>query len=233
METSALSCLINIFVEPKKALIDIKGHARWLWYPFLIMMLVTTAFGVWYYMTVDIGWMADQILSTMSAKMDADKLEQVRHSFTRGRFLFGAIIGGTVVIGLIYVIQALYLFLVSKVAGYEVQEFGKWFSFTAWTSFPAVLAPVAQTVSYLFSPNKQVSLYQLDVTSLNTLFFHLPMQSHWFTTVYSLRLTLFWTLGLMVYGFSIWTRKSLPKSAVVVLAPYVIIYGLIVIIKLT
>jgi hypothetical protein len=232
METSAFACLINIFVDPKKALTDISGHTRWLWYPLLIMMLVTTAFGLWYYMTVDIGWMADQILSTMSAKMDADKLEQVRHSFTRGRFLFGAVLGGTVFVALIYLIQALYLFMVSKVAGYEVQEFGKWFSFTAWVSFPGVLAPVAQAISYLFSPNKQVSLYQLDVTSLNTLFFHLPMQSHWFTTIYSLRLTLFWTLGLMVYGFSIWTKKSLTKSAIVVLAPYVIIYGLIIAIKL-
>lgn len=232
METSALSCLVNIFVDPNKALSDVRAHSRWLWYPFLIMMLVTTAFGVWYNLTVDFAWLTDQIMAAMSAKMDADKLEQVRQSFTRGRFLFGAVIGGTVAIAIIYFMQALYLFLVSKVAGYEVQGFGKWFSFTAWASFPAVLAPLAQAVTYLFSSSKQVSVYQLDVTSLNTLFFHLPVHSHWFNTVYSLRLTMFWTLGLMVYGFSLWTKKSLGKSAVVVLAPYVLIYGLIVIVKL-
>lgn len=232
METSALSCLINIFVDPKKAWTDISAHSRWLWYPFLIMMLVTTAFGIWYYLTVDFGWLTDQTMAAMSAKLDPDKLDQVRSSFTRGRFLIGAVIGGTVAIGIIYSLQTLYLLLVSKLAGYEVQDFGSWFSFTAWASFPAVLAPIAQAISYLISSSKQISIYQLDVTSLNTLIFHLPMQNHWFTTVYSLRLTMFWTLGLMVYGFSIWTKKSLGKSAVVVLAPYVVIYGLIIAIKL-
>lgn len=232
METSALSCLANIFLDPKKALTDVRGHSRWLWYPFLITIVVTVGFSVWYYMTVDLGWMVDQIMAGMSDKMDADRADAIRQSMTRGRFMFGAIVGTTLFISVIYVLQTVYLLLVSKLAGYEVQGFGQWFNFTAWTYFPNVLATVASAIAYLFSHGNQISFYKVDVTSINTLFFHLPFGSAWFNTLQNLHLTLFWTLGLMVVGFSLWTKKSLGKSAVVVLAPYVVLYGIVILVKL-
>ncbi|HET7650541.1 MAG TPA: YIP1 family protein [Gammaproteobacteria bacterium] len=232
MNASALACLVNIFVDPAKALTDAKAHTRWLWYPFVITLFVSVGFGVWYFLTVDLGWLVDQIVSGMAGKMDADQVDRVRDSMTRGRFLFGAVAGNLLGISAIYVLQAVYLLLVDKLGGSEIQSFGKWFSFTAWTYFPNVLATVATAVMYLFSPGKQVSLYRIDVTSVNTLLFHLPKSSNWFSILQNLHLTLFWTLGLMIFGFALWTRKSLGKSALIVLAPYVVIYGVIVAIKL-
>ncbi|HET7921128.1 MAG TPA: YIP1 family protein [Gammaproteobacteria bacterium] len=233
MGTSALSSLVNIFLEPKKALADVQGHTRWLWYPFLISVVVTTAFSVWYYLSVDMAWLVDQMIANMSDKMDPEKADAIRASMTRGRFLFGSLIGVPLVIGVIYVLQTVYLLLVSKLAGYEVQSFGKWFNFTAWTSLPNVLGTLASAIALLFSSGNQVSLYKTDVTSINTLLFHLPQSSTWFNTVQNLHLTLFWALGLMIFGFSRWTGRSLGKSAVVILAPYVVIYGIVIAVKLT
>lgn len=234
MNASVLSCFINIFVDPKQALTDVRGHTAWLWYPFLTTMILGTAVLLWYNTTADLDSLRQQILAVMgTSKYSADQLEQIRNSLTRGRFIFQAIAGGTIAVIIIHLAHALYFFLVSKVAGYEVQEFGKWFNFVSWASFPNVLIYVAMTLTYLFSRGNPVSVYDLNVTSLNVLIFHFKPGTTWFSMASSIGLTTFWILGLMVLGLSLWTKRSIGKSAMVVLAPYVVIYGLIFALKLT
>ena len=234
METSALSCLANIFVDPKQAFTDIRSHTRWLWYPFVICILAAIAFSLWYFLTVDMNWFQEQTLANLAHRFSAEQMDQMRQHmhFSRSRFVFGALIGTPLAFGAIYLLQTVYFLLVSKLIGSETQSFGQWFSFTAWTSLPNVVASIGSAIAYLFSSGKAVSLYQLDVTSLNTLIFRIPAGSHWFNLVQYLHLTLFWTLGLMIYGFALWTKKSIGKSAFLVLIPYVLIFAVVVIIKL-
>jgi hypothetical protein len=94
-----------------------------------------------------------------------------------------------------------------------------------------VLAYIAAAITYLFA-STQTSFYTADITSLNTLLFHLPMSNHLMGVAASVHLTTFWVLGLMSVGFAQWNKQSLGKSVVIVLAPWVIIYGLILIVKL-
>ncbi|MGH8397163.1 MAG: YIP1 family protein [Gammaproteobacteria bacterium] len=231
METSALACLGNIFVEPKKALQDIRSHTAWLWYPLIISIVLNVAFIVWYYSTVDIGWLSNQMIAAMGDKYSSEQLEQMRENLTRSRLLIGSAVFLPIFIIIVSLLQALYLFLVSKIGGYDEQSYGKWFSFSVWTGFPMVLSTIASGVAYLFV-KQQTSYYALDVTSLNTLLFHLPMSNHLMSVAASVRLTTFWTLGLMIVGFSLWTKKSPGKSALIVLAPWVVIYALWIILKL-
>ena len=128
-------------------------------------------------------------------------------------------------------LQALYLFFVAKIGGYEPQTYGKWLSFSIWTSFPNVLATLAAALAYLFS-SAQTSYYTVDVTSLNTLLFRLPLSHPLAGIAASVHLTTFWTLGLMIVGLSLWSKKSLGKASVIVLAPWVVIYALWIIVKL-
>ncbi|HVA55997.1 MAG TPA: YIP1 family protein [Gammaproteobacteria bacterium] len=231
MSNPALACLGNIFVEPKKALQDIRPHTAWLWYPLVITIALTVAFIVWYYATVDIDWLANQTIAAMGDKYSGDQLEQIRQNFTRSRFLIGGAVFVPISIIVLNLLQALYLFLVSKIGGYEEQSYGKWFSFSVWTSFPIILSTIASGIAYLFASH-QTSYYSLDVTSLNTLVFHLPMGNHLMGVAASVHITTFWVLGLMSIGFAQWTKQSLGKSTVIVLAPWVIIYALILIVKL-
>lgn len=231
METTAFACLGNIFVDPKKALQDILPHGRWAWYPLIIAILVSIAFTVWYFSTVDMGWLANQTLASMSGKYSSDQLDAIRQGFTRSRFLTFGVISGSLGLVVILLLQALYLFFVAKIAGYEPQSYGKWLSFSIWTAFPNVLATVAAAVTYLFA-NAQTSYYALDITSLNTLLFHLPLSHPMAGVAASVHLTTFWTLALMTIGLSLWAKKSLGKSALIVLAPWVVIYALWIIVKL-
>lgn len=231
METTALACLGNIFVDPKKALQDILPHGRWAWYPLIIAIAVSIAFTVWYFSTVDMGWFSNQMLASMSGKYSNDQLDVIRQGLTRNRFLTFGVIGGSLGLVVILLLQALYLFFVAKISGYEPQSYGKWLSFSIWTSFPNVLVTIAAAVAYLFS-SPQTSYYAVDVTSLNTLLFHLPLSHPLAGIAASVHLTTFWCLALMIVGLSLWAKKSLGKSAVIVLAPWVVIYALWIIVKL-
>ena len=231
MDNKALASLGNIFVDPKTALLDIRSHVAWFWYPLIITIVLLVTFTVWYYATVDIGWLANQMTAALGDKYSSDQLEQIRQNFTRSRFIIGSAVGIPLFIMFLSLLQALYLFLVSKIGGYEEQSYGRWFNFSVWTGFPMILSTIASGISYLFSSH-QVTMDALDITSLNTLLFHLPLSNHMMGVAASVRLTTFWMLALMIFGFAQWNKQSLGKSAVIVLAPWVIIYALVIIIKL-
>jgi len=231
METTALACLGNIFVDPKKALQDILPHGRWAWYPLIIAIVVSIAFTAWYFSTVDMGWLSQQMLAQSTTKLSTDQQQAALSMMTRGRFLTFGVLGSSLGLVIILLLQALYLFFVAKIAGYEPQSYGKWLSFSIWTAFPNVLATVAAAVTYLFA-NAQTSYYTVDITSLNTLLLHLPLSHPMAGVAASVHLTTFWCLALMIVGLSLWAKKSLGKSAVIVLAPWVVIYALWIIVKL-
>lgn len=231
MASTVLTSLGNIFLEPKKALQDIRPHGRWAWSPLITTIALSVALMVWYFSTVDIGWLGPQMLAQSAHKLSSDQQQVALASMTRGRLLTFGIVGGIVFAVVLWLIQALYYFFVAKIGGYEEQAYGKWLSFSIWTSFPNVIATIAAGATYLFA-SRQTSFTSLDVTSLNTLFFHMPASAPLASVAGSVHLTTFWVLGLMIVGFSLWTRKSLGKSAVIVLAPWVIIYALWIIVKL-
>jgi hypothetical protein len=234
METSAsaLATLGNIFLDPKQAFNDIRGHASWLWYPLLLSLVLCMGIFAWYYATADWDGIVQQTMDYIAGRnYPPETLEKIRTGLTRGGILAQTAIFTAIFIVIVYLIEALYLFMASKLGGYEVQGYGQWFSFVAWTNLPGAVAFVVMGISYLFA-GKHANLLNLDVTSLNTLLFKLKPGDNWFGLANSLHLTSFWVWGLMVVGFAQWTRQSLGKSAVITLAPYALIYGIWALVKL-
>lgn len=222
-QTSAAGTLVNIFLEPKKALSDIRGHNGWLWLPLLSVLLGNLLVQLWYDHRIDVSWFADQTLAPNAASMTADQLRAAQARFTPGSLMFFSTIG---VVGFFfwYLLQALYFFFAAKVGGYREQGYGSWLSFIAWTSFPAILAMLASALYLLTTSSRQVSPVDMDITSLNTLLLHVPYAHKGQFIASSLRLTTIWSWILMTIGLSAWTGKSLGKAAAVVLAPYVVLY---------
>ena len=231
-DASAFASLLNIFVEPKKAMEDIRGHVGWLWYPLLLAIGALVVTFVYYYGTTDWDVIRQQqadILNTYH--LTRDQIDQSLANLTRTKLIMQTGIGVTIFIVIVYLIQALYLFLAAKVVGGEVQDYGAWLSFTAWTYFPSFLGSLA-TLAANIAYGKQATFAAIDVTSLNTLIFKLPIDNAWFGLANSLHLALFWTFALMTIGFAAWTKKSLGKSVTIVLAPHVLIYGIWITLKL-
>ncbi|HEX7965923.1 MAG TPA: Yip1 family protein [Gammaproteobacteria bacterium] len=229
---TAFGSLINIFLEPRKTFDDVRPHTSWLWYPLLLCIGSALLVFAWYYGTADWGVIQQQTMDYIAGRnYSADQMEQIRNGLTRKGILMQTCIFLTIFVVLIYLVQALYLFLVSKIGGYEVQGYGNWFNFTCWAYMPSVLGNLAFAVMYAIS-GKQAAVTSLDVTSLNTLLFKLTPQDSWFGLLNSLHLTTFWSFALLVIGFSQWTRQSLGKSAALALAPHILIYGIWILVKL-
>ena len=232
--SSPLATLGNIFVAPAQAFDDIRGHNRWLWWPLLITIAVTAAFTAWYFATVDIHWFMLQSLqqnSMVTSKLSAEQIQQMADQATRTSPLVGGVVGTLLGLPIAYALFALYYFFAAKIAGYDVQSYGSWYSFVCWTGFPAIVSTLVAALMYLLHGSQQVLLQDLDLTSLNALLFHLAPGESWYALISSLRLTTFWVIGLSIFGLARWAKRGLGHAAFVVLLPYVVIYGVWILIK--
>jgi hypothetical protein len=120
---SAFGSLINIFLEPKKTLEDLRGRASWWWLPLLVTLVLFMLSQVWYAYRVDISWFAEQTMAPQAANMTADQLRDAQARFTPASMsIFSAI--GLVVVVIWFLIQALYFMLAAKVGGWQQQGFG-------------------------------------------------------------------------------------------------------------
>lgn len=230
---SALGSLVNILLEPKKTFEEVRQHTGWLWYPLVLTLGMIAVSIIYYYSMADWDVIRQQQTDILTNyHLTRDQINTALASLTRSKLIIQGSIAVVIIFGLIYLIQALYLFLAAKMVGSETQSYGAWFNFTCWAYFPGFLGAVA-TLAANIAYGKEATFPSVDVTSLNTLIFKVPMDSTWFNMLNNLHLALFWSLALMAIGFSVWTKKSLGKSAAIALAPHVLIYGLWIVLKLT
>lgn len=223
---SVFNALIDIVAAPGKALDEAKQHVRWLWWPLILVMLVAIAVFTFYYLWVDFAWYVDEMIR-LSVEPGADpaQAEQMRQFFSPGMQITMTAVGIVVVTFAVYAIQSGYLHLVNKVGGDPGISYGQWFAFSAWTGFLGIFNALAVLAVLLMADSNQVGPDQLAPLSMNALFIHAEVGSSWATWGNSLTLVHLWMLGLMVFGFARWTRSSLPKSALIVMAPWVLIFG--------
>lgn len=232
--SSPLVSLCDIFVAPSHVYDNIREHTSWLWWPLLLMVIVSVSFAAVYVSTVDVHWVMLQTLqhsAMIAGKLDAAQIQKIADQSTRSGMLIQSSVGAVFGIPLIYAVLALYYFLAAKVAGYEIKRYGQWFNFTAWSNMPAFISTIVSALVYLLRGSHQVLATDIDMTSLNALFFHESIGDSWYSLLSGLRLTMFWTIGLSIFGMSRWTRRNMRNSAAVVLLPYVLIYGTWILIK--
>jgi hypothetical protein len=216
------NAMIDIFAAPSRALDEVRGHPRWLWWPLLISMLLAIAAFALYYNWVDFDWLVNETVRGAPA----DQAEMIRSFMTPNRQIIGSAVGIVVVTLIIYAVQSAYLHLVNKVVGDPSIGYGQWFSFSAWTAFVGVVNSLIMFAVILLADSNQLPLEDLTPLSLNALFIHASPGDAWFTWGSSLTLVNFWMLALMTLGFSRWTRSSMAKSALVAVTPWALLFGI-------
>ncbi|MES2606266.1 MAG: YIP1 family protein, partial [Pseudomonadota bacterium] len=120
----------------------------------------------------------------------------------------------------IMALYAGYLLLVNKMSARQF-SFKHWFSLTAWTGIPSVLAALVSLIVLLTDSNGQVSQQELQPLSVTGLLnIDTSSQSLQQLSVFSI-----WALVLVAFGYSNWTGKSIATSFAITWAPYLLIYG--------
>jgi hypothetical protein len=104
------------------------------------------------------------------------------------------------------------------------RSFRQWFAFTWWSSLPGLITVVAAVV-VIASGHAPASAGALSPLSLNELFYHLDLADSGYALLNSISLVQLLTILLMVIGAQTWSKRSWTLSAVIVLLPRVLLYG--------
>ncbi|MCF6262608.1 MAG: YIP1 family protein [Xanthomonadales bacterium] len=223
---TVFNAMTDIVASPAKAFDQIKVHTRWLWWPLLITILLSAGMLYYYFNWVDFSWFVEETIRGMPAESRAEAAEVTRNFMQPGSTTWMSV--GAVVIGtfVIYAIMAIYFHLANKLTSRAELSYGQWFSFSVWANFVSIFGALAAIVFITMSDTNQVSAEALQLTSLNALFVHAEAGDKWFSMASSFSLITVWTLALMVIGYTRWTGASTFKSSIIVLLPWVLIYGI-------
>lgn len=221
-----LTTAVNVFVSPGEAFPAIRRRPNIL-FPLIVLLLPTLAVTFWYFQIVDYDWLVDDTIARFG-DMSPEQQQGLRDYYGGQSPLAAgltAIVGGIVSTVVLLTIHSAYLTLVSALTGDEFR-FRHWFSLVTWTSLPVVLVALVMAVNIVLSPGGQISIYDANSLSLASLGLSAEstaVQSLWDT----LNLALFWSLALLVAGYRQWVTVAWPRATLIVLAPYILVIGVI------
>lgn len=223
-QDSVVNIAINILTSPAEAFRALEKKPSKL-FPLLLIMTSMVIALFWYYSIVDFDWFIDDALGQMN-NLSEEQLEAARErmgSMSPTTFKMFGMLGSTVGVLVMYVLQAGYLSMASALSG-DRYRFSHWFSIIAWSNLPAVLGAIGMMVTILLSPNGQLSAYELNPLTLANLGMSSANGSVQ-TMINTLNLLLFWSIGLTVLAYKQWVQSSWPKTLAIVLGPYILIFG--------
>lgn len=233
-ESNSLNTAINIFASPNEAFASIRGRPTVL-LPMLLACIGAAAVGWLYSIEVDIGWLTEQQLrsQTLIDLTEAQIQAAVNAAADRSRTgtIVQSVLGGFLALPIIYLIQALYLKIVSLFTK-DAVRFRQWLSLVSWTWLPSVLGSIATIVFIL---TNDVSF--VDQTGINPLSFANLLQLDSSDSSTFLRVASntgpinLWSLVLAVLGYRAIAASGVGRAAAVILSPVVLIAALLYIVS--
>jgi hypothetical protein len=216
----------TLATAPSSAFAELRERPRF-WFPLLLVTLCAAGMMFWYYSVVDIEWLKDLMFSNnpkVQALPEAQRAQSMA-MIGRNTLLWGSTIGVLFAIPIWFVLQSLYLLLAAKVTKLPL-GFKHWFAFSCWTLLPALLNTVVAAIFLLISDTRQMSPGILQPLSLNELLLHRPFGSPGQQFFEALTIPSVWSWILMIIGVRAWSQRSWTFSAIFVLIPIVLLYGI-------
>ena len=181
----------------------------------------------WYYSIVDIEWLKDHMFSG-NARMEAlppEAKAKMMSTMTGKTFMWSSVISIAIGLPLIFTLLTGYYLLAGKITNVQ-QGFKQWFSLVAWSGIPALIGVLAGAVILAtHGTNAQLGPSELQIFSLNELFFQRTPPQPGSQLLSSLSLIGVWGWGLSVIGVKTWSNRSWVFSGIFVLLPIGVVYG--------
>lgn len=217
---------VNVFVSPAEAFRTLNARPSIL-FPLAITLVAMSLVYVWYFQVVDYAWFVDDTLARSGGNMSEEQRQAVREFYANRSLVTVAassVAGGVFMILLLYVLQAGYLTLVSLLRG-DSYRFRHWFSLISWTGLPSLLIVLVMSVNILLADNGQISLSDANSLSLSSLGVQSGGNAMLQGILDSITLAMLWSIALAVMGYRQWLETGYLKSAVIILAPYLLLFG--------
>jgi hypothetical protein len=223
---TVFNAMTDIFASPGKALDEVKSKTSWLWWPLIINTALASVLFIYYFSWVDFPWLIEETIRNLPADSRAESADAVRKFMSPGTSTWTTVAAIVIMSFVIYLLLAVYFHLANKVTSGSDIGFGQWFSFSVWTGFISVFGSLAVFVLIMMADNNQLAQTDLQPLSFNTLLIHAAPGDPWFTWASSLSLINVWWWFLMSIGYSAWTDSPIVKSTIIVLLPWIAIFGI-------
>lgn len=213
--------LVDIIAAPAAAFARIREKPTIL-FPLLLVLAGTISIQAGYILLSDFGFIIDQQVEQAAKFVNApeDQIREGMENITPARMVMQAGISTAIFITIILSLNAWYLSFMSK---FSFSQLGwkSWMSLLCWTSMPGLFAVVASWVALLSDDNGQLSQAALQPLSITGLL-GIDTDS---AALQQFTIMQLWSMALVALGYHQWTRKSLLSSALITLAPSILIYG--------
>lgn len=221
-----LDLFVALATAPSSAFGELRERPKF-WFPLLLLIASTVAIVYWYYSMVDIEWLKDAMFSNNPDMQKLPEAERAARIAMVGRntLLWTSVVGTIFVLPIVFLLSALYLLLAAKVTKLP-QGFKHWFAFSCWSALPLLLSTVVAAIFLLLSDNSQVSPSVMQPLSINELLLHRPYGSAGHTLLESLHVPGVLSWILMIIGVRAWSQRSWTFSAIFILLPIVVLYGI-------
>jgi hypothetical protein len=223
---TVFNAMTDIFASPAKALDEVKSKTSWLWWPLLINIGLAAGLFIYYFSWVDFPWLIEETIRNLPADSRAESADAVRNFMSVRTSTLTTVAAIVIMSFVIYLLHAVYFHLANKVTSGSDIGFGQWFSFSVWTGFISVFGSLAVLVLIFMADSNQMAQTDLQPLSFNSLLIHANPGDPWFTWASSLSLINVWWWYLMSIGYSAWTDTPIIKSTIIVLLPWVLIFGI-------
>ncbi|MDN3649887.1 YIP1 family protein [Reinekea marina] len=220
---SNLNSLVDTFASPVVVFNRIKENTLSAWIPLLILVAATAGVSFWYFLSIDLYQFMEASMIMSGQEVNPEELSQILQAEAIIRWSSASI--GAVATLVVYLIIALYFFLMSMLVAEDKIGFGRWMAVVAWGSLPSLISLISIAVSYaMVTPGFE--LFQaLDKTSVASIM-GLSFDDANFNVLSTLTLGTVWAYVLYGLGFKVLTRCKPITAVVVGVVPALIQFGL-------
>lgn len=236
-----MNAMIEIFTNPGNVFEAQKEDSSWLM-PALVILGVTILSSIAVYMNMDLGGaMQAQIENTVKMletsgapqeTIDQTRMQMEQATAVQANPLMaigGQVLGVLIMFFVVVLLHAVYYLIVGKILKADF-DFSDWLAFSVWGRMPWVVGGILILIAaFVMDPQSAPEKYNWLAFSN---YVDLPNQGVMVLGefVKTVDLIVLWTIAVMTIGFNNWTEKGIATSLAVVAAPYVVIYGLLMLI---
>jgi hypothetical protein len=222
--------LVDIFLDPAKVFTAEKDKPTFL-LPMAIMVVLSVAMILAYYLRVDPDWFQDFSLTMMGQEMTPAEIAQVKQVMPGAKVQGYIGAAGTLIfVPIVYAVFALYYFLAGKIAGAGL-SYKHSLSLTTWAAMPTALGALIGTIGAL-TMEPQTPLHAISLTRIDPLLVQLPLDHDLSTFAKGFDLLGLWAIALGAIGWKTFTRSGWGSAVFVAALPSVLIYGIWLLIAL-
>jgi len=228
MSANPMQACLDVFTAPSTAFDSVKDKKGWAWVPFFLVLAMSSAVFVHYFSVVDINFFQEKSLEQAAAftGMSYEEIKANSPAADASSSMIQTIISVILTLIMVSLLSAVYYLLAIKITAKNDLGFKDWFAFSWWTMVPTVLSGLVSIMVIFFATNGNISMQDLQPTSLNSLIFSVEQSSAWFNFLEGVNLFSFWMIAITSIGLKSWLAIDTKKSIILAVIPSALIYGL-------